>query len=66
MRRQKPAQCIEGTEAGGGTLRPAEPPKTFNFIYLLFIMYLLNMGRVILLTLTIMSVLLCQVRLSSF
>lgn len=39
-------------------------PDTFHLIYLLFIMYLFNMGRVILLTLAVMSVLLCQV--SSF
>lgn len=36
-------------------------PKTFYSIYLLFIMYLFNMGRVILLTLAVMSMLLCQV-----
>lgn len=37
-------------------------PHTFYSIYLLFIMYLFNMGRVILLTLAVMSMLLCQVR----
>lgn len=37
-------------------------PETFDFIYLLFIMYLFNMGRVILLTLAVMSILVCQVR----
>lgn len=36
-------------------------PETFYSIYLLFIMYLFNMGRVILLTLAVMSMLLCQV-----
>lgn len=40
---------------------PDDKPKTFYSIYLLFIMYLFNMGRVILLTLAIMSMLLCQV-----
>lgn len=36
-------------------------PETFYFIYSLFIMYLFNMGRAILLTLAVMSMLLCQV-----
>lgn len=38
-RPQKPAQCIffKGTEAGGGTLRPAEPPR--DFLLYLFIIY---------------------------
>lgn len=40
---------------------PDDKPKTFYSIYLLFIMYLFNMGRVILLTLAVMSMLLCQV-----
>lgn len=36
-------------------------PETLSFIYYLFMMYLFNMGRVILLTLAVMSMLLCQV-----
>lgn len=61
------ASSSEGLKKSrGGAPIPASPYTFSTLIYFLFIMYLFNMGRVILLTLAVMSMLLCQVRTQSF